>query len=339
MKISVLMPTYNGAQTLEASLRSLNRAVSGLDYEIVVSDDCSTDETVNILCRFADERVKVYVNDENLGYPGNLRKLRHLATGDVLVLFAQDDFISQGYLREVVDILRENPQVLAVTRPYYAFAHDYRRPTRFKKRLGEDGSITILDVGSPRADLLTVFRTLDQLSGLAFRSSSFKVDFNDDVFPCHVYPFADMLERGSIAMTGTYSIAVRTESSQCRHVSWIYDVSPVQSWINLFKEVLAKPEHASLQRFFISEFCANNSVGLLQIRNYSRRPFAYLWREIRIMVKSRPKLMINPIFLGVVVTCVIVPRPILRRLVDGFKSYVSSKTVPGYVTRHIHEDY
>lgn len=90
--ISVAMCTYNGARYLEAQLDSiLNQSYPNL--EIVVVDDASSDGTVELLRTYAqrDARIKLQVNESNLGFVGNFRKALSLCGGDYIALADQDD--------------------------------------------------------------------------------------------------------------------------------------------------------------------------------------------------------------------------------------------------------
>lgn len=93
MRISVAMATYNGARYLEAQLESL-REQTALPHELVVSDDGSTDATMEILDAFAAHApfpVHVHRNERNLGYGDNFLKTASLCTGDWIAFCDQDD--------------------------------------------------------------------------------------------------------------------------------------------------------------------------------------------------------------------------------------------------------
>ncbi|NGZ90282.1 glycosyltransferase family 2 protein [Psychroflexus maritimus] len=93
MKISIAMATYNGERFLQEQLDSFV-AQSRLPDELVVSDDCSTDGTLEILERFAKEapfEVIINKNKNNLGYAGNFNRALELTTGDLVFLSDQDD--------------------------------------------------------------------------------------------------------------------------------------------------------------------------------------------------------------------------------------------------------
>lgn len=100
--ISVAMCTYNGAAYLPAQLESL-AAQMRLPDELVVCDDDSSDQTVDLLKMFASSApfpVRLYTNDSNLGPTKNFEKAIRLCTGDVIALCDQDDvWLSQKLAR------------------------------------------------------------------------------------------------------------------------------------------------------------------------------------------------------------------------------------------------
>ena len=103
VKISICIPTYNGARYLEACLDSvLNQTYK--DIEILVVDDGSTDATFEILERYAasDERIRLVRNENNLGLVGNWNHCIELAKGEWIKFVFQDDLIAQNCLERLV---------------------------------------------------------------------------------------------------------------------------------------------------------------------------------------------------------------------------------------------
>jgi len=94
MRVSVALCTFNGSGPhLEAQLASLANQSRRPD-ELVVGDDCSSDETLGVLRRFAesvDFEVKIHVNPERLGIHGNFEQTFGRCTGDVIFPCDQDD--------------------------------------------------------------------------------------------------------------------------------------------------------------------------------------------------------------------------------------------------------
>lgn len=90
-RVSVAMATYNGARFLRDQLDSLY-CQTRIPDEIVVCDDRSTDNTVDILKEYAKRgNLTYYVNERNLGINGNFFKAISLCTGDYISICDQDD--------------------------------------------------------------------------------------------------------------------------------------------------------------------------------------------------------------------------------------------------------
>ncbi len=90
--VSVILSTYNGSKYLREQLNSvINQSYKNL--EIIAVDDDSKDDTISILheYRAMDNRIKVFVNDKNLGYIKSFEKAMLLASGEFLALCDQDD--------------------------------------------------------------------------------------------------------------------------------------------------------------------------------------------------------------------------------------------------------
>jgi glycosyltransferase involved in cell wall biosynthesis len=90
--VSIALCTYNGAAYLSEQLDTLVNQTYP-NCEIVIVDDCSKDSTVNILKQYANEypQIKLYTNNENLGYTKNFEKAIRLCKGEYIALCDQDD--------------------------------------------------------------------------------------------------------------------------------------------------------------------------------------------------------------------------------------------------------
>ena len=327
--LSILMPIYNGANVMFETITCLLNQQVNFKWELILSDNCSTDATLDIARSFDHPDIKIFEHARNIGYPGNLQRASTYAQGKYIFLCGHDDLIAKNTLQTVVDLFDSRPTLGAITRPYFAYDDDINNPTRYKKRIaGQRDEVRFISSASNPLDIITIFRTLDQLTGLAYRTSMIKVPFHSDVFTSHVYPFADILKSNEIAMVPSYSVAVRTWTSQSRRESWIYDRSPVESWTHLIKDTFTEARFKELSECLLRDFCGHNSVGLVQIRNFATRPLIYFFREIKVMIRFRKRNLRDPIFWGVIAYCLITPPRLSIILVDWFKRKVSSRTVP-----------
>ena len=326
-KISIAVPTYNGSRTIIEMLESVI-SQSFKDFEIVISDDNSNDDTINKIESLGDSRVKIFKSSENAGYPGNIRKAYNLCSSPLVFLMAQDDYLADSALEDAVSIFDLNPGVGALTRPYYAFDRSIKKPVRYKKTIeSKHVPYETISTKSDFTKIQLVLNTLDQLSGLCVRRSAVTKDFGNDVFTSHVIPFLSVLEGHKIGFMNKYTVAVRVNSSQCISEKNIYDISPVYSWLRVMDIVFHKDEFRIIKKDISKKFVCSNWIGLFQIRNYSGSPFKYLFREYWLMLKIQPLNLINPLFIGTMALCILIPRKNLITLVNGVKNHISSKFV------------
>lgn len=97
--ISIAMATYNGADFVAEQIESILEQTY-TDFELIISDDCSKDNTVEIINQYAtkDKRIKVVVNENNLGFKKNFEKLISLCKGDFIAFCDQDDIWTNDHL-------------------------------------------------------------------------------------------------------------------------------------------------------------------------------------------------------------------------------------------------
>ena len=89
-KISVCMPTYNGEKYIEMQIYSILKQLS-INDELIISDDSSSDNTINILKEFNDSRIKVLESNQFKSPIYNLENALKEATGEFIYLSDQDD--------------------------------------------------------------------------------------------------------------------------------------------------------------------------------------------------------------------------------------------------------
>jgi glycosyltransferase involved in cell wall biosynthesis len=316
MKISILMPTYNGAKYLKQTLESLLHQDF---YELIICDDSSTDNTSEIVKKFNDDRIKFFSHDDNIGYPGNLNRCLEKASGEIIFLMGQDDILSENALQKIERAFVD-PRIGAVTRPYFWFEKDISRPVRDKRGLNS-GKDEIVSIDDSKEKVIRVFDSLDQLSGLAYRREFMDKKFHLDIFPCHIYPFASIFFHHPIVFLCDYTVAVRIESSQSRSLSSIYDKSPLLSWVEMINDIYSGKEN--IRKYLIHDFVATNYIGLVQIRNFAECKYA--WREIWYLLKFRWQNVYSGKFWFFSVGILILPRFVLKKLVDWYKININSK--------------
>src|SRR6476646_9455354 len=95
MKLSVLICAYNQEPYIEQAVRSALAQRANFDFEIVIGEDHSRDATPDILRRLAEEhpnRIRLTINDKNLGMHGNYRATYDRCRGAYIALLEGDDY-------------------------------------------------------------------------------------------------------------------------------------------------------------------------------------------------------------------------------------------------------
>ena len=111
-RISVCMATYNGALFIEEQLKSILVTLSDED-EVIISDDHSSDRTLEIAKSFNDPRIHIHLNrPENKGHIGNFGNAMDKATGEYIFLADQDDVWDPERTSVVLKALEKNDLVV-----------------------------------------------------------------------------------------------------------------------------------------------------------------------------------------------------------------------------------
>ena len=117
MKISVAICTYNGEKYINQQIDSILNQSLAVD-EIIICDDCSTDNTVNILNNYQSihsKLFKIVKNDTNLKTVKNFEKAISLCSGEIIFLSDQDDIWAENKVAVMVNYFKNNPNINVLT--------------------------------------------------------------------------------------------------------------------------------------------------------------------------------------------------------------------------------
>ncbi len=107
------LPVYNGADYLRETLDAV-LAQTFKDWELIISDNGSTDGTMDIIEEYAaaDERIEYRVHPNNVGAHRNYNSIVPHATGTYFKWLAHDDLMAPTYLERCIEILEQRPDVV-----------------------------------------------------------------------------------------------------------------------------------------------------------------------------------------------------------------------------------
>lgn len=168
--ISVGIPVFNGENYIKECVRSVLRQTDG-NFELIISDNCSTDRTIEIANSFEDPRIKVFKNASNIGSIRNFNKCIELSSGDYFVLLPHDDVLMPEMLLTFGRALAADPGIGMVYSSYYIIDENGKRiglrklASEDKIMSSEEGVREFIAHGSPAQCAMTRKKTLSSLGG------------------------------------------------------------------------------------------------------------------------------------------------------------------------------
>lgn len=106
---SIVIPTYNRLELLKKLLFNIKEKLSGLNYEIIVSDNASIDGTEVFFLEYKDSHIKYFRNEENIGFYKNFLTGLQKASFDIAWVCSDDDDIGErSFFEEGVKLIKNN---------------------------------------------------------------------------------------------------------------------------------------------------------------------------------------------------------------------------------------
>lgn len=108
--ITVVLPVFNGMKYIKECIESILDQ-DFQNFELIICDDCSTDDSYRYITKINDARVKIYKNNVNIGLFKTLNKLIDLSQANFIHLFSQDDIMCPDCLKETVKFNKRFPDL------------------------------------------------------------------------------------------------------------------------------------------------------------------------------------------------------------------------------------
>jgi len=125
--VSVVMSTYNRENTLRETIDSILNQSYG-DFEYIIINDNSADETENIIKSYNDTRIKYLKNARNCGCSFNYHTAHNIAKGKYIVHIDDDDISYRERIEKQVDFMEQNPDI-ALSGTYIETFGENMRPS------------------------------------------------------------------------------------------------------------------------------------------------------------------------------------------------------------------
>ncbi|TRZ51002.1 glycosyltransferase family 2 protein [bacterium] len=318
--ISVCIPTYNSSDTIVGTLKSvLNQSLK--DFDLIVVDDASKDDTINKIKNIKDARIRIFHNKKNIGCGKNLQKCKDKARGDIVVFLAGDDLFDRLALEKILNAFEVSKDVGVVIRPYFWFIGNNLSPVRVTRQFKKN---TIVNIKSDFNKIIDVISLSDQMSGVSFRKKYLNFPFDNQPFVEMSSAVMKIIKDHKAIILKDNILGVRIGNNGSMNPN-VYRNSPMNVWKDTLYSVFYENKHQKLKEYILKNFIAINYVGLIQIKNYGTLP--QLLREINYLIKFRWINVFNYKFLFYVFVSLVTPKNILIKLVDVYKKKINSKII------------
>ncbi len=160
--VSIIIPVFNHIKLTLECLLSISRFTGhGIDYEIIVANDASTDETLAVLSTIPN--IRLSNNTANLGFLRNCNTAAKMARGKYVLFLNNDVQVAPGWLDAMIDVFRSEPDIGAVgPKIVYPSGHLQEAGVSWRR----DGTAKMLGLAdSPDAAQYSYMRDVDYCSG------------------------------------------------------------------------------------------------------------------------------------------------------------------------------
>jgi glycosyltransferase involved in cell wall biosynthesis len=284
--VSVLIPVFNGEPFLAECLESILAQDLG-DYEVLISDDGSTDGSTAVIQRYAarDRRVRWWRNPRNLGIGGNFNACLKAARGEFLKFVLQDDkLLDPSALRRMVAAMESDASISLVgSASHLINAHSRLLKVRnhFRRSGIRDGKRVIIHCLEHDGNLI------GEPSLVLFRKSQSARGFDEQfVQLLDLEMWFHLLEQGRFAYLAEPLCAFRQHPAQLTKVNWRSGASANEG-LSLMEKYYRRPwmnEAATPRMLFTQMYYLHKHHGAKAAplraeiaRTLSRRAYATWW--------------------------------------------------------------
>lgn len=113
-KVSVCIPVYNGEKTIQKTVESVMQQTYK-NLEILIIDNQSTDNTVQIVSNLKDDRIVFFQNSNNIGMAGNWNECLKKATGEYIHFLCADDYMTKDCIEKKVTLMDLDGEIAMVS--------------------------------------------------------------------------------------------------------------------------------------------------------------------------------------------------------------------------------
>ena len=314
--ISICLPVLNGEKTIYQTLKSL-LSQNYQNFEIVVSNNCSIDNTIKIINSFNDIRIKLHNTKTLISCGENIINSIKKSNSEIIVFSCADDLFDKNYLNKINKIYKLS-NIGAVLRNYTWFNDKELKPNRIRFQLREDKILSLSRRNLINKSDFETILSIDQLSGISLKKSL--IDYNE----FHKFSFIEtaslllpIMKKKDLYVIGHPYIAIRIHDKNGASNPESFKQSPTKLWFLIFDKYLGKSNSNIFKLTFGKAF-----ESLVQIRIFGG--YNFFFREIFYFLKYNKSSILSFKFFFYISVCLL-PKNIIIKIKDNYKKYKSNQ--------------
>ncbi|MCB1189593.1 MAG: glycosyltransferase family 2 protein [Flavobacteriales bacterium] len=322
--LSICIPVYNGENTIETAINSA-LCISGCSFEILISDNCSEDNTKKIINHFTKINKGVVIghfNKENLGFARNFKKCIELARGKYIFFIGADDYLMAKNINLLVEYLNKNNNVSIVTSNFVLFKKDYNEITRKaiylnnkEKRFskGEDALVNWL-----------FYATLGSIGGYLFRKVaiiSVLSKIPDETIVPQMYLGGILATNYDVAHVPFFTFAQRLSDDTTQLANRQYQsLDVVHDIFDLIHSISMKVNNKFLERTLVRQHCSGIINNIISYRVFGSFTVFIKLQKIILMENGLIRSILNIKYIAFVFASILIPKEVLKKLLQYFRN-------------------
>jgi len=289
--VSVIIPVYNVEKFVKEAIESIqNQTYNNL--EIIVIDDCSTDNTYNIVENLAknDKRIKLFKNEKNLGIVKTLNRALTLSNGEYIVRMDGDDISTTNRIETLLNFMIEHPKYSLVGSSYEGIDEDGKSRGISKVPTSQELIEKTILLSSPVSHIWIARKEVyDKLNG-------YRADTVED------YDFLLRMKTSNLLFTNIDKVLykVRLRNGNTASTQGLKQAKAHQYVVKLYKERLNSSKDFYSDENFISAIKSNKLEEMLHQKSQIALKNALSSSGLRKLFFSIIAILLSPYTFGYV---------------------------------------
>lgn len=245
MKLSVFVVTYNQEKYIQQCLDSILMQQVNFDYEIIIGEDCSTDNTPQICDEYAQKYpfIHIYHHPKNLGIAKNWEFVLNHCTGDYVAMIEGDDYwIDSNKLQTQVDWLDEHPEYVITSTNIKVVCEEGMNDAEEWFKVRHEGDVSLKEY---------IFPGICHTSSVVMRNITRNIRYPSYVYITDTYTFLLVAQQGQAYHFDQKMSVYRRHTNNTTVNDKYNDILSTIKWANQHRKMQKKfPQLKCLLRYY-----------------------------------------------------------------------------------------